>query len=208
VSIVATKKHRIGIDKSEDYGFVRDFVGQVSEAGCQVFIVHARNAWLKGLSPKANREVPPLRYQTVHRLKQDFAHLTLVLNGGITSNGQIAEQLADVDGVMLGREAYHNPWLMTSWDEQFFGAQAQMVSRESVERQMVDYMAREAREHGTPWPTIARHMLGLRHAMPGARYWRQAWSDHRLRDCGPHEVMQRARRAADAIAERDAAAHV
>jgi len=208
VSIPVTVKHRIGIDKTEDYGFVRDFVGQVSEAGCQVFIVHARNAWLKGLSPKANREVPPLRHQTVHRLKQDFPHLTLVLNGGITSNGQIAEQLAYVDGVMLGRAAYHNPWPMASWDAQFFGAQAQTASRESVERQMVDYMAREAREHGTPWPSVARHMLGLRHGLPGARYWRQVWSDHRLRENPAHEVMQRAHRCSEAVVERNAAAHV
>lgn len=204
VSIPVTVKHRIGIDKTEDYGFVRDFVGQVSEVGCRVFIVHARNAWLKGLSPKANREVPPLRYETVYRLKKDFPQLTLVLNGGITTNAQIAAQLAHVDGVMLGREAYHNPWPMASWDAQFHGASAQATCRASVEQTMVEYMAREAREHGTPWPSVARHMLGLRHGMPGARHWRQVWSDHRLRDLPPHEVMQRAHRAADAAAHAPA----
>ncbi|MDP3167117.1 MAG: tRNA dihydrouridine(20/20a) synthase DusA, partial [Hydrogenophaga sp.] len=145
VSIPVTVKHRIGIDKTEDYRFVRDFVGQVSEAGCRVFIVHARNAWLKGLSPKANREVPPLRYETVHRLKAEFPHLVFVLNGGITTAAQIADQLHRLDGVMLGREAYHNPWLLASWDEQLFDQSAAAPSREWAEQQMVDYMAREAR---------------------------------------------------------------
>lgn len=207
VSMPVTVKHRIGIDKTEDYGFVRDFVGQVSEAGCSVFIVHARNAWLKGLSPKANREIPPLRYATVHRLKADFPHLTLVINGGITTPAQIAEQLAHVDGVMLGREAYHNPWLMAGWDTQFHGVPASENSRESIEQQMVAYMEREARVHGTPWPNIARHMLGLRHGQPGARHWRQVWSDHRLRDTAPREVMRRAHRAADAVAACGEATH-
>ncbi len=200
VDVPVTVKHRIGIDKTEDYGFVRDFVGQVSEAGCTVFIVHARNAWLKGLSPKANREVPPLRYATVHRLKQEFPHLTMVINGGITTDRQIAEQLQQVDGVMLGREAYHNPWILASWDQQFFGAPASNATRESVEQQMVDYMAEQAQANGAPWSTIARHMLGLRHGLPGARRWRQVWSDHRLRDTAPQDVMRLAHQVAHTTA--------
>ena len=196
VSVPVTVKHRIGIDKTEDYGFVRDFVGQVSEAGCPVFIVHARNAWLKGLSPKANREVPPLRYETVHRLKAEFAHLRFVINGGITTDAQIDTQLQQLDGVMLGREAYHNPWILASWDHRFFDLPPTAATRESIEAQMVVYMAREAREHGTPWSSIARHMLGLRHGLPGARRWRQVWSDHRLRDVAPHEVMRMAHQGA------------
>ena len=192
VSVPVTVKHRIGIDKTEDYGFVRDFVGQVSEAGCAVFIVHARNAWLKGLSPKANREVPPLRYETVHRLKADFAHLRFVINGGITTDAQIDTQLQQLDGVMLGREAYHNPWILASWDHRFFDLPPTASTRESIEAQMVDYMEEQARLHGTPWPTIARHMLGLRHGLPGARRWRQVWSDHTLRDVAPHQVMEMA----------------
>ena len=194
-----TVKHRIGIDRTEDspesYAFVRDFVGTVAEAGCQTFIVHARNAWLKGLSPKANREVPPLRYEIVHRLKKDFPHLTIVINGGITTSTQIEEELRHVDGVMLGREAYHNPWCLASWDAAFFGdnpssdpARAELT-REIVEQQMCDYMAREAALHGTPWAAIARHMLGLRHGLPGSRRWRQVWSDHRLKSLPPHAVM-------------------
>jgi tRNA-dihydrouridine synthase A len=188
VDVPVTVKHRIGIDRTESYDFVRDFIGTVSLAGCRVFIVHARNAWLKGLSPKENREVPPLRYALVHQLKKDFPHLTIAINGGITTNAQIAEQLQVVDGVMVGREAYHNPWLLSEWDALFHGAVSPALSREAVEAQMVEYMAREQREHGTPWSHIARHMLGLRHGMPGARHWRQVWSNHRLKGEAPYAV--------------------
>ena len=189
VSLPVTVKHRIGIDKLESYDFVRDFVGAVSQAGCNTFIVHARSAWLKGLSPKENREVPPLRYALVHQLKKDFPSLTIAINGGITTNAQISEQLQHLDGVMVGREAYHNPWLMASWDAEFFGAAPISLSREDVEAQMCDYMARELADHGTPWSAIARHMLGLRHGLPGSRRWRQVWSDHKLKNLPPHEVM-------------------
>ena len=189
VSVPVTVKHRIGIDKGESYGFVRDFVGAVSEAGCSTFIVHARNAWLKGLSPKDNREVPPLRYELVHRLKAEFPQLTIAINGGITTSTQVAEQLQQLDGVMIGREAYHNPWWLSVWDAAFYGATDVGRTRESVEAQMVDYMAREAAEHGTPWSSIARHMLGLRHGLPGARRWRQVWSDHKLKALHPRDVM-------------------
>ena len=189
VSVPVTVKHRIGIDKTESYDFVRDFVGTVADAGCQVFIVHARNAWLKGLSPKENREVPPLRYEMVHQLKADFPQLTIAINGGINQPDQVTEQLQHTDGVMVGREAYHNPWWMASWDTDFFGAAPTGITRESVEADMVAYMVREAAQHGTPASAIARHMLGLRHGQPGARRWRQVWSDHRLKHLPPHEVM-------------------
>ncbi len=195
--VPVTVKHRIGIDKTEDspqsYGFVRDFIGTVSEAGCTTFIVHARNAWLKGLSPKANREVPPLRYAVVHRLKKEFPHLNIIINGGITTTAQLHEELTHVDGVMLGREAYHNPWWLSEWDAQFYGdaglQAGPVLTREAVEAKMCDYMAREAAAQGTPWSSIARHMLGLRHGLPGARRWRQVWSDHTLKALHPHEVM-------------------
>ena len=189
VSVPVTVKHRIGIDKVESYDFVRDFVGAVSQAGCNTFIVHARSAWLKGLSPKENREVPPLRYALVYRLKQDFPHLNIAINGGVTSNAQITEQLQQLDGVMVGREAYHNPWLMASWDADFFGAPLSTLTREAVESQMCDYMVREFEDHGTPHSAIARHMLGLRHGLSGSRRWRQVWSDHKLKTMPPHEVM-------------------
>jgi tRNA-dihydrouridine synthase A len=189
VDIPVTVKHRIGIDKEEGYSFVRDFVGTVAEAGCTVFIAHARNAWLKGLSPKENREIPPLRYELVHLLKQDFPHLTIAINGGLTTNAQLTEQLEHVDGVMLGREAYHNPWWLAEWDAAFYGAAPHELTRDLVEMRMVDYMEREAAEHGTHWYSIARHMLGLRHGLPGARKWRQVWSDHRLKPLPAREVL-------------------
>jgi tRNA-dihydrouridine synthase A len=191
VGVPVTVKHRIGIDRGESYAFVRDFIGTVAEAGCTTFIVHARNAWLKGLSPKENREVPPLRYEIVHRLKQEFPHLTIAVNGGITTSAQVHEQLAHVDGVMVGREAYHNPWWLASWDADFFGEPAPdaPLTREAVEEAMVAYMLRESAAHGTPWPSVARHMLGLRHGLPGARRWRQVWSDHKLKGLDPREVM-------------------
>ena len=191
VSLPITVKHRIGIDKGESYGFVRDFVGTVSEAGCQTFIVHARNAWLQGLSPKENREVPPLRYELVHQLKNDFPQLQIMINGGISTAAQVHQQLAHVDGVMVGREAYHNPWWLASWDADFLGeaVRQEPLTREHVESQMVDYMEREAALHGTPWSSIARHMLGLRHGLAGSRRWRQVWSDHKLKALPPREVM-------------------
>ncbi len=204
VNVPVTVKHRIGIDKTESYDFVRDFVGTVSEAGCQVFIVHARNAWLQGLSPKENREIPPLRYEQVVRLKADFPHLTICINGGIKTNDEIAVQLAQLDGVMVGREAYHNPWVMAGWDAAFFDSAnhdfstvrtepVEALTRELVEDKMVAYMEREAAAHGTPWYAIARHMLGLRHGLPGARKWRQMWSDHRLKGEPARVVMAAAR---------------
>jgi tRNA-dihydrouridine synthase A len=197
VQVPVTVKHRIGIDKSESYDFVRDFVGTIAEAGCPTFIVHARNAWLKGLSPKANREVPPLRYDVAYQLKKDFPALNIVVNGGITTNEQVAEHLLHLDGAMLGREAYHNPWWLASWDAAFYGAPPVELTREQVEAQMCHYMAREMAAHGTPWATMARHMLGLRHGLPGARRWRQVWSDHKLKALSPHAVMALAHGAVD-----------
>ena len=210
VDIPVTVKHRIGIDKIESYDFVRDFVGTVHEAGCDVFIVHARNAWLKGLSPRENREIPPLRYDVVAQLKRDFPQLTIAINGGIADDATVAAQLAQVDGVMVGREAYHNPWWLASWDELYFGDAPSTITRESVEEEMVRYMEREAAEHGTHWYSISRHMLGLRQGMAGARHWRRVWSDHRLKNLPPHEVMQLActkpSRQTDDAALADAAA--
>jgi len=194
-ALPVTVKHRIGIDKGESYEFVRDFVGTVSQAGCKVFLVHARNAWLKGLSPKENREVPPLRYEFVHRLKLDFPYLVFAVNGGITTTAQVDEQLQALDGVMVGREAYHNPWWLAEWDARFYGEPEPGLTRESVEEHMTEYMAREHEARGTPWSSIARHMLGLRNGLPGARRWRQVWSDHKLKEMHPRDVMALAHKA-------------
>lgn len=172
-----TVKNRIGIDRVEDYGFVQDFIGQIAQVGCKTFIVHARNAWLKGLSPKENRNIPPLRYEIVYQLKKDFPDLNIVLNGGITTNEAIEEHLLQVDGVMIGRQAYHDPYFMAYWDQLFFDDPHNMLSRDEIEEQMVQYCQTAVNEH-LLWPQIMRHMLGLRQAQPGARMWRQMWSDH------------------------------
>ena len=208
VDLPVTVKHRIGIDREDSYGFVRDFVGTVADAGCTVFIAHARNAWLQGLSPKENREIPPLRYEVVYQLKRDFPHLTIVLNGGVTDDAQLRQHLQHVDGVMVGRQAYHQPWWLASWDAAYFGATpgadegTAAPTRESVEAAMCRYIERElaadaarqqadpaARGHRLSWPGITRHMLGLRHGLPAARRWRQVLSDQRLKDRPVAEVF-------------------
>ncbi len=166
VSIPVTIKHRTGVNSIEDYGFMRDFVSMVAEAGCTTFIVHARNAILKGLSAKENREVPPLKYEYVYRLKRDFPHLEVVLNGGVASAEDISVHLSKVDGVMLGRAAYHDPWLISQPGR----------SREDVVRAMAAYAQREI-ARGTSLRHVARHMLGLYHGHPRARLWRRMLSD-------------------------------
>ncbi|TFW20853.1 tRNA dihydrouridine(20/20a) synthase DusA [Massilia arenosa] len=181
VSIDVTVKHRIGIDQIETYGFVRDFVGTIAEAGCSTFIVHARNAILKGLSPKENREIPPLKYETAYRLKQDFPALEIIINGGVKSDDEIAAHLEHVDGVMLGREAYHNPWIMADWDRRFYGdASAGLQTREEVIAAMIPYIHAELdryAQYGIKLNSITRHMLGLMQGLPGARAFRQTLSD-------------------------------
>jgi tRNA-dihydrouridine synthase A len=173
-----TVKHRIGIDQVEDYGFVRDFVGTVAEAGCRTFIVHARNAVLKGLSPKENREIPPLKYHYVVQLKRDFPQLEIVINGGITTREQIAAHLAHVDGVMLGRAAYHDPWVVADPGK--------------TRAQVVAAMAAYARRHReAPLRGIVRHMLGLYHGLPRARQWRRLLSDAaRLKENRPELLLE------------------
>ena len=176
VPIPVTVKHRIGIDREEDYGFVRDFVGTLVQAGCDVFIVHARNAWLKGLSPRENREVPPLRYAVVTRLKHDFPQATFVLNGGLSTLAQVCAELPRVDGVMLGRAAYHDPYLLAEVDRQVFGDPHPVPTRTEVSQRMAAYIEREIKR-GTPPRSILRHMLGLYRGQKGARQWRRLLSD-------------------------------
>ena len=171
-----TVKHRIGIDKVEDYAFVRAFVGTVAEAGCKTFIVHARNAVLKGLSPKENREIPPLKYHYVYRLKRDFPDLEIVINGGIHTQAEIDVHLKSVDGVMIGRAAYSNPWFLADGSK----------TRAEVVHRMVDYAKRQdSLRH------VTRHMLGLYHGMPRARLWRQLLSDSaRLKQGRPELLLE------------------
>ena len=189
-ALPVTVKHRIGLGREERYDFVRDFVGTVAEAGCEVFIVHARNAWLEGLSPKENRDIPPLRYDVAYRLKRDFPGLTIVLNGGVRGDDEIAAHLARVDGVMVGRQAYHEPWSMADWDRRFLGAAHNPASdRAAVERAWVDHLGR-LHAAGVPWPHAMRHALGLWNGVHGARRWRQVWSDHRLKHEPPEAVWR------------------
>jgi tRNA-dihydrouridine synthase A len=176
VAIPITVKHRIGVDRRDDYGFVRDFVGALHVAGCRVFVVHARSAWLKGLSPKENREVPPLDYSRVLRLKHDFPSAEFVLNGGISSLSAARENLGAVDGVMLGRAAYHDPYLLADVDRTLFCDALPPPTREAVVLRMTQYLQRQMRI-GTAPRHIVRHMLGLFQGLRGARQWRRTLSD-------------------------------
>ncbi len=175
VSVPVTVKHRIGIDRTESYAFVRDFVGALFDAGCRVFIVHARNAWLKGLSPKQNRDVPPLRYDIVHRLKRDFPAATIVINGGLRLADARA-QLALVDGVMLGRAAYHDPYLLAQVDSLLFGSTTAVPTREEIVDAMSRYLERVVAA-GVSARAVVGHMLGLYQGRPGARHWRRMLCD-------------------------------
>jgi len=176
VSIPVTVKHRIVLGRHEGYDFVRDFVGTVASAGCGLFIVHARNAWLDGLSPKENREVPPLRYEIVHRLKADFPDLTIILNGGLTTHEGASAAAQGLDGVMLGREAYHNPWVLAEVDSRWFGL-AELPDLPRSRRAVAEAMAVYAEGFPElPARVILRHLLGLYHGQPRARLWRQRLS--------------------------------
>jgi tRNA-dihydrouridine synthase A len=169
-------KQRLGIDRVDDYDFVRRFVETVAGAGCSVFIVHARNAVLKGFSPKENREVPPLRYAEVYRLKREFPELTIVINGGVHDWAAVDSHLSHVDGAMLGRAAYHDTYLLAHADRQAFGGNDPIPSREQAVHAMYRYACEEV-NGGTQLRAIARHMLGLFHGSQGARLWRRLLSD-------------------------------
>ena len=190
-TLPVTVKHRIGIDRVERYDFVRDFVGTVSQAGCEVFIVHARNAWLDGLSPKDNREIPPLRYAVVHRLKQDFPALTIVLNGGIAGDAAIREQLPHVDGVMMGRAAYQTPWVLSTVDRDVYGAEQGSGTRVTAVERFIPYMEAEI-AIGTPLNAMTKHVLGLFNGLSGARAFRRHLSENAVRAGAGTDVVREA----------------
>lgn len=167
-----TVKHRIGIDHHDSYEFMRDFVLQVADAGCRHFIVHARIAWLQGLSPKQNREIPPLRYEDVYRLKQEFSELTIEINGGIDQLQSIKEHLRYVDGVMVGRAFYHNPYLMAQCNELWGN---HIPTRRQILEKLYPYL-QQREQQGANLATLVRHYLGLFQGMAGARHWRQSLS--------------------------------
>ncbi len=172
VDIPVTVKHRIGIDDFDSYEFMVDFVEKVAAAGCTRFIVHARTAWLQGLSPKQNREIPPLRYDDVYRLKQDFPTLDIEINGGIETVADIKTHLQHVDGVMIGRAFYHNPYLLAEANS-LWGAP--ITKRSDILAQLYPYLEKQSAK-GEALPTMTRHYLGLFQGLTGARKWRQALS--------------------------------
>ena len=172
-----TVKNRIGVDDHDSYEELTDFITKVSAAGCGTFIIHARKAWLKGLSPKENRDVPPLDYPLVYQLKKDFPNREIIINGGITTLEACEQHCQHVDGVMVGREAYHNPYLLIDVDEQFFGQVATKLSRHEVLEQFREYLLKQL-EQGVPLKKMTRHLLGLFHAQAGARAWRRHLSEN------------------------------
>ena len=188
-SIPVTVKCRIGVDDQDEDAGLRDFVGEVAAAGCGVFIVHARKAWLKGLSPKENREIPPLVYPTVHCIKQEFPRLDIVINGGIDTLESCHEQLRHVDGVMLGRAAYHNPWLLARVDAEIFGDAHPVPSRHEALEAFLPYVERQLRA-GRRLCQISRHVLGLFQGCPGGRRFRRHIAEQGYRDGAGIEVLR------------------
>ncbi|MDX1900388.1 MAG: tRNA dihydrouridine(20/20a) synthase DusA [Gammaproteobacteria bacterium] len=176
VKIPVTVKCRIGVDEVDSYESLHAFIQTVSRAGCKVFIIHARKAWLKGLSPKQNREIPPLNYQAVIQIKKDFPDLTIILNGGIKTLEQVTEQLKYVDGVMLGREAYSNPWLLYEIEKSIFQFELPL-DRHAVLEKYLMYVEKELQQ-GVRVSSITRHLHGLFQGQPGARAFRRYLSEH------------------------------
>jgi tRNA-dihydrouridine synthase A len=188
VDIPVTVKTRIGIDDQDSYQFLARLVEAVAAAGSETLILHARKALLAGLSPKQNREIPPLRYDVVQRIKDDFPALQVVVNGGIRTLEQAQAQLAVVDGVMVGREAYQNPYCLAAWQQALQGSMEQVPSREEVVLRLLPYVERELVD-GTPLKAITRHLLGLFNGLPGARAWRRHLSEAAHRRGAGAEVI-------------------
>ncbi|HXV41208.1 MAG TPA: tRNA dihydrouridine(20/20a) synthase DusA [Steroidobacteraceae bacterium] len=197
VRVPVTVKCRTGIDDRDDWAFLREFIGGVEEAGCRTVIVHARKAILQGLSPKQNREVPPLDYARAWRVKLEFPALTVVVNGGLRTVPQVAEQLAHADGAMLGREAYHNPYLLSALHRAVFDPAFEMPDAGTIVRAMHDYAAAQLAA-GSPLRAVTRHMLGFFNGRAGARAWRRALSEGVARPGATPALLEAALRAATA----------
>lgn len=191
VSIPVTVKTRIGIDEHESYQFLADFVKKVSDAGSQTIIIHARKAWLQGLSPKQNREIPPLHYERVYQIKKDFPHLTIMINGGIKSLDQTQQHLQYVDGVMLGRLAYQDPYILASIDQRFFGNDHPPLNRHQIVEKMLPYIEKQL-SAGIRLHAITRHMLGLFNGQVGAKHWRRTLSELAPKAQADISVIQKA----------------
>ncbi|MDX2427860.1 MAG: tRNA dihydrouridine(20/20a) synthase DusA [Xanthomonadales bacterium] len=190
VDIPVTIKTRLGVDDHYSYQYMSDFVGRVAESGCTVFIMHARKALLAGLSPKQNRDVPPLHYDWVYRLKEESPDLQVVINGGIGSLDEVKKHLEHVDGVMLGRAAYHTPWLLTECQQQLFEEQTIKI-REDIIESMNLYIERQV-SSGVAVKHISRHLLGLFQGLPGAKAWRRYLSENAYRDDNNTDLLNQA----------------
>jgi len=190
VEIPVTVKTRLGVDDHYSYDYFSNFVGELTLSGCDIFIVHARKAWLSGLSPKENRDVPDLRYDWVARLKQEQPDLTIVVNGGIKTVAETLDQLETLDGVMLGRAAYHTPWLLAELQAELFGTSG-IDSREQLVAIMTRYISAQITQ-GVPVKNISRHLLGLFQGLPGAKRWRRYISEHAHLDAGNEQLLMQA----------------
>ncbi len=190
VDIPVTVKTRLGVDEQDSYGHFSDFINQVSGSGCSVFIIHARKAWLSGVSPKENREVPELRYDWAYRLKAERPDLQIILNGGVTTVAEVKQHLHRLDGVMLGRAAYQNPWFLAECHRELYGF-APLPDRQAAVLLMSEY-ARAQVARGVPVKNISRHMLGLFRGLPGARRWRRFISENAHRDAANDRLLLQA----------------
>jgi tRNA-dihydrouridine synthase A len=190
VSVPVTIKHRLGLDDVEDYGFVRDFVGKIYDAGCRVFIVHARNAVLKGLNPKENREIPPLRYDDAARLKADFPDAVMVLNGGLKTLSDCDEQIGRFDGVMLGRSAWHDPMILQHISQSWWPDQP-VLSEEQLIDALVDYATTQVSKQ-VPLRIVVRTLLGLLNGRPNSRLWRRTLSDQKMLNGAQGDLIKQA----------------
>ena len=186
-----TVKHRIGVDDADSYDFLQDFIGTVSDVGCKTFIIHARKAWLKGLSPKQNREIPKLNYDRVYQLKQDYPHLEIVINGGISSLECSIKHLEKIDGVMIGREAYTNPYLLAEVDQRIYGQDKPIIKREEIAEKFCEYIDNEMRK-GTKLHAMTRHMLGLFRGVKGAKQFRRYLSENAYSENASIDVLYKA----------------
>jgi len=188
VKIPVTVKSRIGVDNNDSYAELAGFVERIASAGCKCFIIHARKAWLSGLSPKQNREIPPLNYAAVYQLKNDYPHLEIIINGGITGVSQSLKLLEQVDGIMVGREAYHNPYMLAEVDRQIFHTTNPVKSRQQIITEMLPYIEVQLTQ-GVRLNAIVRHMLGLYHGQPGGRLFRRYLSEHAPRPGASSKVL-------------------
>ncbi len=191
VHLPVTVKCRIGLDDQDEDAALENFITTVTQSGCRTFIVHARKAWLKGLSPKENREIPPLNYARIYRLKQRHPDLSIIINGGIENLDDAKAHLSHVDGVMLGRAAYHSPWILNEIDKRFFGDSENAAAPHDIVERMKPYIAAQLAK-GVWLNRMTRHMLGLFHALPGGKHWRRVLSEEACRPGAGLEVLDRA----------------